>query len=369
MDINKVKPKMKKAYPVVFMKKKVYVGGFGEITKYDDSDGAISRLIKLLDGRLTVEEIAKQISLDFPKYSKKDVREAIDSISKDGFIEDVNLIGSDILTPYELERYHRNINFFSSFSTLSDNKFLAQKKICNAKIGIIGLGGLGSHIVYDLAGLGFGTIKAVEFDKVDISNLNRQILYNFEDIGKSKAKLAQKRIAAFNPEVNFEVTEKKIGSARDIEEEFKGFEALILVADRPKMLLAGWVNEAILKLNVPLFCAGLEAQRAMHYTIIPHQTGCIECWKNSVKDENPVSYAILEERRRLDLTGDNTALVPLVSTITGFLCVELVKYITGIGELTALGKLKSINFNTMETSIAETWELDKNCKVCGGGHG
>lgn len=148
------------------------------------------------------------------------------------------------------------------------NIFL-KKKLIDSKIGIIGLGGLGSHIIYDLAGLGIGEIKAVEFDVVDISNLNRQILYNFDDIGKSKASIAKQRIYEFNPQIKFTVEEKKINSSEDVVESFRGFDCLILVADRPKIKLARWVNEAIVKLNIPLFCAGLEAQRALQYTIYP----------------------------------------------------------------------------------------------------
>ncbi|HFE9851573.1 TPA: ThiF family adenylyltransferase [Enterococcus faecalis] len=365
MDFMNIKPQLKRAYPTVFIDNNVYVGGFGTITKYTDTAGAIELLFEKMDGNNTISEIVTSVKNEYSQFSEEEIIKAINGISEDGFLEDKNLIGSEVLSEYELSRYHRNINFFSSYLTLKDNKYKLQKKLSQATIGIIGLGGLGSHIVYDLAGLGIGTIKAVEFDKVDISNLNRQILYDYEDIGISKAELAKKRIIKFNPKIKFYVSEKKIQSANDVENEFKDCDLLILVADRPKTLLAGWVNEAIVKLNIPLFCAGLEAQRAMHYTIIPHQTGCIECWKKNVEDEHPVSHALLEERRRLNLVGDNTAIVPLVSTITGFICAEIVKYLTGIGELTTVGKLKTIDFSTMTTVISETWEKNKNCQICG----
>ncbi|MBF9646065.1 ThiF family adenylyltransferase [Streptococcus pseudopneumoniae] len=368
MDLLKARPKLKKAYPVVYKDGSVYIGGVGEITEYEDPSGAIEYMLKKMDGINTVEKIIREVSETYSELSPSDVMEAIDEISKERFIEDLNLTGSKILSKYELERYHRNINFFSSYATLSENKYISQKKLIDSKIGIIGLGGLGSHIIYDLAGLGIGEIKAVEFDVVDISNLNRQILYNFDDIGKSKASIAKQRIYEFNPQIKFTVEEKKINSSEDVVESFRGFDCLILVADRPKVKLARWVNEAIVKLNIPLFCAGLEAQRALQYTIIPKISGCIDCWRNTIQKEHPISHLILEERTRLNLVGDNTAIAPLVSVATGIICSEVTKYITGIGELTTVGQLKSIDMNTMTTKIAEHWHIDPNCITCRGGN-
>ncbi len=364
MEIKNISPKMKPAYPVVKMNGNVYIGGFGTITQYDDSEGMINKLIELMDGTNTVKDITEVMLASYPSLTEAIVEEAILDINNDGFLEDTNFVGSEVLSEYELNRYHRNINFFSTYSSLGMNKYEIQAKICNAKVCLIGLGGLGSHIAYDLAGLGVGQIKAIEFDTVDLSNLNRQILYNYEDIGKQKAKLAEERIKAFNPEIKFETVELKISSSEDVYNEIKDFDYVILVADRPKTLLARWVNEAIVKAGVPLLTAGLEAQRAMHYTVIPGVTGCIECWMNSVENKDPVSFAILEERRRLNLTGDNTAIVPLVSTITGFICAELVRLITGIRKSTSTGKLISIDFDTMTTNIAEEWEKQPGCEMC-----
>ncbi|MES5953260.1 ThiF family adenylyltransferase [Bacillus fungorum] len=364
MDFLKVQPKKKLAYPTVQMDNNVYIGGFGSITKYDDPNNSVATLINLMDGSRTVAEITDIMVEKFKDLTKEDVIEAIVDMSHDGFLEDTNHIGSDILNNYELERYHRNINFFSTYATLDVNKYKIQKKICDTKVCIIGLGGLGSHIAYDLAGLGIGHIKAIEFDTVDLSNLNRQILYNYEDIGQKKATLAEKRIKQFNPNINFTAIEKKITSAEDVAKEIKGFDYVILVADRPKTLLARWVNEGIVKSNIPLLCAGLEAQRAMHYTVVPGVTGCIECWLSSVSEKDPISYAVLEERRRLDLTGDNTAIVPLVSTITGMICAELIRLITGIRPSTSSGKLISIDFDTMSTKVAEEWSKNEKCTLC-----
>ncbi|MFC7443169.1 HesA/MoeB/ThiF family protein [Laceyella putida] len=361
----KAKPKKKKAYPCVSLDNHIYIAGFGSINKYEDPNGAVGELIALMDGERTVEEIANTISAKYEEITFDMVVEAIADLSQDRIIEDTAFVGSEILSEYQLERYHRNINFFSTYATLEQNKYQYQKKLCEAKVCVVGLGGLGSHIVFDLAGLGVGTIRAIEFDRVERSNLNRQILYTEADIGQKKASIAEQRINMFNPSIHFETLDRQITSANDAFEAINGFDYCILVADRPKTKIALWFNEACVKAGVTLISGGLEAQRAMHYTVIPHVTGCIQCWVNQVKKRDPISYAILEERRRLNLTGDNTAIVPLVSVCTGLMLAELVRLITGVKPSNASGKMISIDFETMTTSVAETWEKDANCEVCG----
>jgi molybdopterin/thiamine biosynthesis adenylyltransferase len=366
MDYLQIKPKLKKAYPIVFDEGRIIVGGFGKNTVYEDETGAVTATFKLLNGKHTIAEISDQISKQYSSINPENVLELINDLNHERFIEDSELIGSDILNDYQRERYHRNINFFSSFVELKDNKYELQAKLGNATAGIIGLGGLGSHIVYDLAGLGIGHIKAIEFDKLDLTNLNRQILYNYSDIGKSKGQLAKQRIHDFNPEIKFDLLEQQISETKQIIEFFKDVDFIILVADRPKYLMARWANEAAVNLNVPMFCAGLEAQRAMYYTVVPHKTGCVNCWQESVKEQDNISTLVLKEKERLNLLGDNTAIVPLVSVVTGMINAEIIRYITKIGELQAAGNLIAIDFLTMRTSVIEQWQLADDCPICGG---
>lgn len=358
------RPKKKQAYPSLKLHDDVYIAGFGIINKYEDETGVVSRLLDLMDGTRTVAEIAETMVTEYPEYTQQDVIEAISDFDQDRFIENTVYAGADTLDPYALQRYHRNINFFSTYSTLDQNKYEIQKKLIDAKVCLLGLGGLGSHIAYDLAGLGIGEIRAVEFDTVDLSNLNRQILYNHDDIGKKKATLATERIKQFNPSIQFKVVEKQLASAEEVMEVIDGCQYVILVADRPKTWLARWVNEACVRKGVTLLAAGLEAQRGMHYTVVPGVTGCVECWMKQVEKHDPVSHAFLEERRRLNLTGDNTAIVPLVSIVTGLVNAELLRLITGIAPSTASGRLISIDFDTMHTAVREEWERDEDCPLC-----
>ncbi len=86
----------------------------------------------------------------------------------------------------------------------------AQKKLLNAKVLVAGAGGLGCPALLYLTAAGTGTIGIVDFDVVDISNLQRQILYGVDDIGKSKAETAAKKLNSFNPEIEFRKYDLKL---------------------------------------------------------------------------------------------------------------------------------------------------------------
>lgn len=108
-----------------------------------------------------------------------------------------------MLTNEELRRYARHLN-------LPGFGMEAQLKLKTARILVIGAGGLGSPLLQYLAAAGVGHIGIVEFDVVDESNLQRQILYTTRDIGKSKAIVAKKRLEALNPLISIKVFEMPI---------------------------------------------------------------------------------------------------------------------------------------------------------------
>src|SRR6478609_12120442 len=103
-----------------------------------------------------------------------------------------------MLTPQELQRYSRQI-------LLSELGHKGQQKLKDGSVLVIGAGGLGSPALYYLAAAGVGRIGVVDFDIVDGSNLQRQILFTTEDVGKSKAETTQQRLEKLNPLVKIEV--------------------------------------------------------------------------------------------------------------------------------------------------------------------
>ena len=92
-----------------------------------------------------------------------------------------------------------------------------QEKLKNSKVLVIGAGGLGCPILQYLTAAGVGNIGIIDFDEVDISNLQRQILFKTEDVGHNKAKCAAKNLGSLNPHVNFDVFAERLTNKNALE--------------------------------------------------------------------------------------------------------------------------------------------------------
>ena len=113
-------------------------------------------------------------------------------------------------SPEELARYSRHL-------ILPEFNLEGQRRLKEAKVLVVGSGGLGSPLLLYLAAAGVGTIGVVDFDTVDISNLQRQVLFTVADAGKSKAETAKERLQALNPHIHIEVHNTALTSANALE--------------------------------------------------------------------------------------------------------------------------------------------------------
>src|SRR5882724_8164891 len=191
-------PQLKHTSPVFILDGTIYVGGYGEATEITDPDGSVQLLFKLLDGTRTVSDLYRDLALGYPKVTLSDVQAAIAQFDEAGFLQNALATPDGVFDDYEVRRWERNFNFFGSYAQLSENKYEYQRRLRDTRVTLLGLGGLGTHILLDMAAMGVGNVRVVEFDRVEISNLNRQILYRDDDIGKLKIDLAVRRVEEFN---------------------------------------------------------------------------------------------------------------------------------------------------------------------------
>jgi molybdopterin/thiamine biosynthesis adenylyltransferase/rhodanese-related sulfurtransferase len=110
----------------------------------------------------------------------------------------------------ELERYSRHL-------ILPEFNIEGQRNLKNSKVLVVGAGGLGSPVLLYLTAAGIGTIGIVDFDLVDDSNLQRQVLFTTDDIGKSKAEAAEKRLKKLNPFITFHVYKEQLNASNALE--------------------------------------------------------------------------------------------------------------------------------------------------------
>ncbi len=201
-----------------------------------------------------------------------------------------------------------------------------QRRLSEGKVAVIGLGGLGTVAVQFLTRVGIGKLILVDYKRVDIPDLNRQIIYTREDIGKSKVKVVKKWIENVNPEIVVETIED-ILSLENVKEIVCKCDVALDCLDnfRTRYIL----NDACVKHEVPFVHAAVNGFHGQVMTVIPGESPCLRCVFPDVRDE----------------TGE----VPVIGSVCGVVgaieALEAVKILTGVGELLA-GKLLLIDLKT-----------------------
>ena len=170
------------------------------------------------------------------------------------------------LTPYQVSRYSRHIIMPQVGSA-------GQRKLLDASVLVVGAGGLGSPICIYLALAGVGTVGIVDFDTVDVTNLQRQILHYNDDVGRPKVESARETLLAYNPDLNVALHEEPITSANAMGI-MKGYDIIINGADNfPARYL---VNDAAYLSGKPLVDGSILMFDGQATVFLPGQ-GCYRC--------------------------------------------------------------------------------------------
>jgi thiazole biosynthesis adenylyltransferase ThiF len=247
------------------------------------------------------------------------------------------------MTDEQIERYSRHI-------ILKEVGAKGQKKLLNAKVLIIGAGGLGAPAAMYLAAAGVGTIGIVDADEVDLSNLQRQIIHTTADIGKPKVKSAKETMNAMNPDVEVKTYHKFVDSS-NIRELIRDYDFIIDGTDNfPAKFL---INDACVMEKKPFSHAGIIRFKGQLMTYVPGQGPCYRCvFKNPPpKDAVP--------------TCKQAGVIGAMGGVIGSLqAMEAIKYIVGVGELLT-GKLLTYDAINQEFRKIKLPSDTHNCPVCG----
>jgi molybdopterin/thiamine biosynthesis adenylyltransferase len=357
-------PRLKQSVEYCTIDNKIYFFSQpGVSIQLDDSKKFITEVCKLMDGKKTVGDIQNSLLSSFPNEIPY-LEALFSALDNEYLLEDTTSNYTDKLTNYDLTRWSRNIEFFASYCKAGENKYSHQEKLKSIKVTILGLGGVGSNIAYNLAAMGVCNIKAVDFDVVELSNLNRQIIYNESDIGQLKSAIARKRISEFLPNANIDFSNVEISSSKDIENIIAGQDIVICAIDHPREKVIDWLNSACVNNNIPFLCGSLDSKLITYYSIIPGKTGCIECWKNDVDSSTLIFQKLIQNENFVSAHSPNLAIMPFISLVAGFVTTEFLKITTGISQAQSLGKLCTFDFTTSQTSVSESWKRNPKCSAC-----
>lgn len=245
-------------------------------------------------------------------------------------------------TEDQITRYSRHI-------LLPEVGGKGQKKLAQAKIFVIGAGGLGSPVSLYLAAAGIGTIGLIDSDVVDISNLQRQVLHHTPDVGRSKVLSAKEKIHALNPDVRVETYETRF-TADNALDLIKPYDIVIDGVDNfPAKFL---INDACYFAEKPLVHGGILRFEGRVFSIVPKQSACYRCIFTQ-----PPPAGLVPSCQEAGIIG---VVAGIIGTIQA---TEAIKLILGIGQpLTD----RILDFDAQQTSFREIkTKRNPNCLLCG----
>lgn len=224
-----------------------------------------------------------------------------------------------------------------------------QLKLNEATVLLIGLGGLGSAASIYLTAAGVGHLILVDFDKVDLSNLQRQILYETGDIGQPKVTAAREHLARLNPDVKLTLVDHSLESDVLLEQ-VRAADVVVDASDNFQTRFA--VNEACVKSKTPLVSGAAIRFEAQFSVFNPNDP------------ESPCYRCLYGEEAMTDETCTaNGVISPLLGVIGSIQAIETMKIIMGIGK-TLTGELLLLDALNMEWHKARLIK-DPHCPVCG----
>lgn len=246
-------------------------------------------------------------------------------------------------TNKQIERYSRHI-------VLKEVGAKGQKKLLNAKVLIIGAGGLGSPVSMYLAAAGVGTIGIADADEVDLANLQRQIIHATKNAGKAKVLSAKETIEAMNPDVTVN-TYPTFVTSKNIMDLIKDYDFIIDCTDSfPAKFL---INDACVMAKKPFSHAGVIRFQGQLMTYVPGKGPCYRCIFKSPPPKDAVPTC-----KQVGVIG------AVVGVIGSLQAMEAIKYILGVGELLT-GYLLTYDALKMEFRKVKLPTNTEDCEVCG----
>jgi molybdopterin/thiamine biosynthesis adenylyltransferase len=239
-----------------------------------------------------------------------------------------------VLTGEELERYRRQIDIICK---------KGQQRLKGAKAFVAGAGGLGSAILSYLTVAGIGSIKVVDNDTVEMSNLNRQILHWDSDIGRSKVLSVQEKMRRMNRNVQLEAIHTTIND-HNVEKLVNDCDIIVDALDNfdTRYIL----NRAALAGKIPFFHGAVQGFYGQLTTIIPGRTPCLRC-----------IFPVSPPRSAPPVIGVTPGVIGCLQA------GEVIKYVTGVGKLLENRLLIWDGFRGVLDEVAV--ERNSQCRDCG----
>jgi bacteriocin biosynthesis cyclodehydratase domain-containing protein len=325
----------------------------GTDIQIEDPDAEGRRLLAALDGSLERDELEK-------RFGREAVGDLLAQLEELGLVEDA--ADDDLIPAPVARRYDRQLRYFSDVTTGPPPSH-CQARLESARVVVLGVGGLGGASALSLACCGIGELLLIDGDRVEETNLNRQILYSEGDVGRPKVEAAADRLRGFNSRVRLATLDRQMEGKEAIAEVIQGFDLVIDAADWPAHDIEEWVNEACFAAEVPyITMSHFPPVARVGPMFVPGVTGCFACQIAAYRRDYPMFDVAIEQRRAK--RSPVATMGPACNLIGGQVGLDVMHHLTGLAEPSSQGVSHIYDLRTMEVE-REAVVPEPNCPVCG----
>ncbi|AGS73493.1 dinucleotide-utilizing protein [Streptomyces collinus Tu 365] len=337
----------------------IRIGGelYGIAAEITDPHGWVWEALSLMDGATPVERIEAELAARHPSLGDSGARGMVKALLDTGYLEDAAGGHPEGLTGDETERYSRNHAYFRRIDLRpGSDPWAAQRRLKNARVGILGVGGTGSHAAWALAAVGVGSLHLVDPDRVEVSNLTRQVLYGEADLGRPKAQVAVERLRSVNSAGSFTCDIRMVDTEKALAELVSDCDVFALCADEPRNdLIAKMTNRVCAAQGVPWVTAGYNGPLVTVGVYGPAGP-CFEC-------VGAGEEAKLKPGWHPDLGGTGV-LAPSAGISGQLIAHEVVSLLTGTGRR-APGYVRGLNLIAPDQLVDVRHPARPECPLCG----
>ncbi|MBU4070170.1 MAG: ThiF family adenylyltransferase [Nanoarchaeota archaeon] len=314
-------------------KYKFILTGSRKVLTYE-IDSLVKDTIDYLTKERSYNELINYLS---ENYKIEDAKNCIKAMESQSILRVFNKENEDV-------KFKKQIEFLDEFTSSYDETLKLHKGVKGSRITIFGVGGIGSWIVNGLSQIGVGKMVICDPDKVELSNLNRQLFFSEKDVGKYKVDVIKENL----PDVLIETHKRFVSQKEDLEDLVQNSNFIVNCADSPSVQETSEIIDSYAtRFNIPyLVSGGYNLHLGMiGPIIIPGKTLTFSDFLKHQKRNDKLSS--LEKIKNIEATGN---LGPIAGAVANIQVMEIFKYLTGKGTVN-YNKFAEIDF--MDFSV--TW--------------
>jgi molybdopterin/thiamine biosynthesis adenylyltransferase len=328
-----------------------------------DPTGQVRALLVLLrEGTRTPRGLREALAERWPAIEQREIDDALETLDGLGWLESVDAPGR--LTAYERERYFSNLAFFDGFTTRERHREDIQQQLIDARVVVLGTGGLGSSVIQNLVGLGVTRMRLLDCDTVQLRNFARQFTYLENQLGHPKVEQVAAWLRAFDSRADVEAVHARVAGPDDVSALLDGADLVVSAIDDPDEVDL-WVNEACVAAGVPFIRGGLAYLQGLYWSVDPGRSACRQCLElHRAGLARTVDSRLVTWERVLHSERVNRGIGPVAQLLGSLVAMEGLRYLTGIAPPVSAGVYQLVDFSGDCSISADPWPRDPDCPVC-----